>query len=63
LISKQHRGNVLCKYFTNNKIQNNFFSLKLKIKKVEKKGAKIFFIGRMSKVKQDEKHNNSLFGR
>ncbi len=27
-----------------------------------KKGAKVFSIGRMSKVKQDEKHNNTLFG-
>jgi len=32
-------------------MQNNFFSLELKIKKVEKKGAKIFSLGRMSKVK------------
>jgi hypothetical protein len=51
LISKQHRDNVCANISQATKCKIIFFSLKLKIKKVEKKGAKIFSIGRMSKVK------------
>ncbi len=51
MISKQHRDNVCANISQATKCKIIFFSLKLKIKKVEKKGAKIFSLGRMSKVK------------
>jgi hypothetical protein len=42
-------------------MQNKIFSLKVENKESCKKVQKLFSIRRMSKVKQDEKHNNPPF--